>query len=158
MIDIQSLKDMVDQSSLPPILPKAWTPKHEYVEISRGIGIDYQERVVPKHDVKSWIHAVENGDKSVVFTTSEGDKYELTHHQDCCEYVYIESVVGDLQDLVGNPITMAERVTQTDDSGNNESATWTFLKFATIKGYVDIRFHGSSNGYYSETASMYKLT
>lgn len=57
MIDIQSLKDMVDQSSLPPILPKAWTPKHEYVEISRGIGIDYQERVVPKHDVKSWIHA-----------------------------------------------------------------------------------------------------
>lgn len=107
---------------------------------------------------KVLVSAVENGDKSVVFTTSEGDKYELTHHQDCCEYVYIESVVGDLQDLVGNPITMAERVTQTDDSGNNESATWTFLKFATIKGYVDVRFHGSSNGYYSETASMYKLT
>ena len=105
---------------------------------------------------KVLVSAVENRDDSVIFTTSEGDKYKLAHHQDCCEYVYIESVVGDLQDLVGNPITMAERVTQ-DDPDHGESATWTFLKFATIKGYVDIRFHGSSNGYYSESASMYKL-
>ena len=102
---------------------------------------------------KVLVSAVEHGTVSVVFVTAEGDKYELTHHQDCCEHVYIESIVGNLQDLVGHPITMAERVTQTDDSGNNESATWTFLKFATIKGYVDIRFHGSSNGYYSAITS-----
>lgn len=41
----------------PILLPKAWEPSKEYLEISRGIGIGYEERVVPKYDVQSWIHA-----------------------------------------------------------------------------------------------------
>lgn len=87
-------------------------------------------------------------------------KYVLKHEQDCCEHVYIESLVGDLSDLVGNPITMAEVVwkdgePRDEDSIYDDSSTWTFIKFATIKGYVDIRFFGTSNGYYSESAHVY---
>lgn len=55
MIDIESLKEMTNQFEIPELLPKAFTPKHRYVEICRGIGIEYTERVVPEHQVKTEI-------------------------------------------------------------------------------------------------------
>lgn len=79
----------------------------------------------------------------------------LLHAQDCCEHVYIESIVGDLADLENSPILVSSRETQ-NDPGADESGTWTFFKIATIKGYVDIRFYGESNGYYSEDADLYQ--
>lgn len=97
------------------------------------------------------------GDDSILFETATGEKYEMYHEQDCCEHVYIESIVGDLEDLVGSPILMAEEVTNIDEpptSERGESYTWTFYKFATNKGYVTIRWYGSSNGYYSESVSF----
>lgn len=80
------------------------------------------------------------------------DNYVRMHHvQDCCESVYIESVVGDLQDLVGEPLCLAEVANRTAELGEcSDSGTWTFYKFATRKGFVDVRFLGESNGYYSE--------
>lgn len=81
--------------------------------------------------------------------------FKLTHFQDCCEHVYIESIVGDLSDLVDTPILWAEE--STGEMENVESGTWSFYKFATIKGYVDIRYNGESNGYYSETVDFVKL-
>lgn len=56
-MDPSLIKALINATEPPELLPKHWEPSKEYVEISRGIGIDYQERVVPKHDVKSWIHA-----------------------------------------------------------------------------------------------------
>jgi len=88
--------------------------------------------------------------------------YCLTHHQDCCEDVYIEDICGNLEDLVGSPILRAEERTQEAKEPPvgeyaDDSMTWTFYEFSTIKGSVTIRFFGSSNGYYSEEADVAKF-
>jgi hypothetical protein len=97
------------------------------------------------------------------FVTTDGEVYTLYHEQSCCESVSIESIVGDLADLVGEEILMAEEAQNLFDliksAGEVEedeygSHTWTFYKLATRKGYVDIRWYGSSNGYYSEEVSF----
>ena len=98
-------------------------------------------------------------DRDVLVFLNDDERYTFYHSQDCCESVYIESVVGDLNDLVGLPLLLAEEVSS-DDAGPiskyEDSYTWTFYKFATIKGYVDVRWYGSSNGYYSESVDLSK--
>jgi hypothetical protein len=94
----------------------------------------------------------------LIFKTTDGETYRMYHEQDCCESVVLEDVVGDLQDLVGSVILVAEEVEGESpaDFEAYESYTWTFYKFATRKGYVDLRWLGESNGYYSESVSFIK--
>lgn len=108
--------------------------------------------------------SVQNTKDAILFTLSGGDQYKLYHNQDCCESVYVEDIIGDLNDLVGVPILIAEEACSHDHPEGykkpeyeDESFTWTFYKFATIKGYVTIRFYGSSNGYYSESVDFVKV-
>ena len=109
---------------------------------------------------KTLVDVTENGD-TMTFTTVDGEVYQLCHYQDCCESVYIEDICGDLTDLIGSEILLAECPNNEPPANFNpshyESCTWTFYKLATIKGYVDIRFFGSSNGYYSEGVSFVKV-
>lgn len=101
------------------------------------------------------IERTEKDGDCLVFNLSNGAIYEQYHEQDCCENVWIEDINGDLDDLIGSFVT-SRRIVQ-DDPNASESGTWTFYKFATRKGYVTIRWYGSSNGYYSESAGMYKI-
>lgn len=108
---------------------------------------------------KTLVAAEREDDDRLIFRTSEGEEYRMYHEQDCCENVYIEDVVGELSDLVGSPLLVAEEVS--NDLGPrdtyDESYTWTFYKFATIRGSVTIRWYGTSNGYYSESVDFVKV-
>lgn len=122
---------------------------------------------------KTFSKITQQGEEAIIFETKEGEKFKMYHEQDCCEGVYIEDIIGDLQSLVGNPLLIAEeRSTHSSEpegeelarkhkaTGKSEidSATWTFYELATIKGYVTIRWCGQSNGYYSESVSLHQIS
>ena len=100
---------------------------------------------------------------TVDFITPGGERYQLYHDQDCCEQVEVEDIAGDLADLIGSPILLAEEVINGPGVGPeppllDDSYTWTFYKLATIKGSVTIRWFGSSNGYYSESVNFCRIS
>lgn len=98
-------------------------------------------------------------DDELLFTTTENKLYKMNHYQNCCECVYLNDIIGDLDDLIGTPILLAEE--RTSDEPTEEvnldmyySFTWTFYTFRTIKGTVTLRWLGTSNGYYSESVDF----
>lgn len=101
--------------------------------------------------------AVTEDGEALTFRAVDGRTFIFQHHQDCCESVRIEDVCGDLDDLVGAPIVLAEEVTNADEpklEHEPDSYTWTFYRFATSKGTVTVRWFGESNGYYGEGVSF----
>lgn len=100
--------------------------------------------------------AVEQHDELLAFALSDGTFVKFYHSQDCCESVTIEDIDGDVNDLLGT-FHEAEMVSYTpndNESKYGDSETWTFYKFSTEKGFVSVRWVGSSNGYYSESVEM----
>lgn len=115
---------------------------------------------------------VDEDDEEIRFFTKSRREFRMLHHDDCCEFVYIEDICGDLDDLIGSPITNAEEVSDEEiqatrlidpkiakqEQSADESFTWTFYKLDTAKGGVTLRWFGSSNGYYSESVSFEEIT
>ena len=89
-------------------------------------------------------------DGGLSFTFENGDSYVMRHEQDCCENVWLEEISGELDDLIGNPILVAEeRFEDVEPDAGYGDKGYTFYELATIKGSVTLRWCGESNGYYS---------
>jgi len=105
---------------------------------------------------KTPISIEQHGDVEIVMSFLDGSTGVLYHEQDCCECVSIDDVNGDWTDLLNNPLLVAdERVSRSPPTDAivsewDDSNTWTFYTFRGVGGSVDVRWHGSSNGYYSE--------
>lgn len=125
----------------------------EYLNVSAMTGMIMASVVRSQHD----------SNDALVFTTVDGRVFKLFHNQDCCENVDIEDIAGDLSDLVGAPLLQSEEVSSDPPARDPtdyepDSETWTFYKFATVKGYVTVRWYGTSNGYYSESVDFAEFT
>lgn len=109
---------------------------------------------------KTFVRAVGAvGDGDMLFETTEGGRFLFrVYERRIGDFsVTINDIVGDLEDLVGSPLLMAEEVSGYigPELSYDASYTYTFYKFATLKGYVDVRWLGESNGYYSESVDMF---
>ncbi len=117
---------------------------------------------------KTLVEVINTGDE-MKFICSDGSQYKQYHFQDCCESVSVEDICGDIQDIIGSPIVVADVSTSSERQswetkyGPGEeyyypdSFTWTFYKLDTIKGGITIRWYGTSNGYYGESVDFIRI-
>lgn len=109
---------------------------------------------------KTLTNIVNNNDNELIFECSNGEKYRMFHNQDCCESVTIDDINGDLNDLLNSPILVAEELDNDGPELENkwgDVQQWTFYKLATKNGYVDIKWYGTSNGYYSTSVNFEEI-
>lgn len=94
--------------------------------------------------------------EEIIFELENGDSYRMYHEYSCCEQVYLEDINGNIDNILNSPVLRFEEKTQ-DASIDEDSRTYTFYTIATVKGYLDLRWCGESNGCYSESVDFEKL-
>jgi hypothetical protein len=100
--------------------------------------------------------SVNEDEDDITFLTACGKIYHLFHEQDCCEIVGLEDICGELKNLIDSPVLVAEERSE-ESRCDKGSVTWTFYEISTLKGSVTIRWHGESNGYYSESVTFERM-
>lgn len=94
-------------------------------------------------------------DQDAIYFELDNDTLVIfKHNRECCEEVNIKDIVGNLHDLIGEPLLEAEVVVNENEGTCSERQQSTFFKFTTSKANVNITWFGTDNGYYSTTVSM----
>lgn len=105
-------------------------------------------------EVGKWSDGYDESDQ-ILMRFSDGSECRWYHQQDCCESVNIDDINGDFTDLIGNPLLVAEERTQEREVEEYDHETWTFYTFRGVGGSVDVKWYGTSNGYYSEGVNFH---
>jgi hypothetical protein len=130
--------------------------RYTTIDCFRGLTFDKVEKNpdIDFEDRDLWGSPSDSTDTLVFFLKGK-PRYAFYHAQSCCESVSIEDICGDLADLVGVPMLLAEVATSERKPIDYGTNTWTFYKFATVKGHVTVRWYGHSNGYYGEEVDLW---
>lgn len=92
-------------------------------------------------------------DDALILVFENGAVMKMHHQQQCCESVWLEDINGDLDDLLNTPLLVCDERVNTVATKKKEG-TWTFYTLRSLKGSIDLRWFGTSNGYYSEKAEI----
>jgi len=91
-----------------------------------------------------------DGATEILFVTRDCQSFTMYHCQDCREAVKIDSISGNLKDLIGSPIVKAECA----HNSKEDSFTGTFYKLTTDKGTVVIKWYGQCLNHPEEPVFM----
>lgn len=119
-----------------------------------NLGSEYkiQRYTIPEIENKRIAHIIQT-EKCIEIHFDDATVYLLTHAQECCEDVYIESVDPDFEKDEGARLLRLEEYLAEAEN----KPTYTFYRIITDKMTYVVRFFGESNGYYSENASVYAV-
>lgn len=88
----------------------------------------------------------------ITFICDTGEEYVLYYDARCCEDVSIEDIAGEILDVIGYELLLAEMVKNHNQVGD----TWCFYKLSTIRGSITIRWFSEEN-YYSDEADFARI-
>lgn len=110
-----------------------------------------------EHIIGKFVSEIAENNYSIHIKFDDGSAVIFYHEQSCCESVEVEDVNGDWIDLVGAHLLVAESRSSSHNKNTypDGEEKWTFYTFRGVKGSVDVRWFGTSNGYYSVEVDTY---
>ena len=97
----------------------------------------------------------EEESREITLRFNNEENIRMYHYQDCCENVYLEDISGNVNLDGAIFYEIIEKDCNKEPLRDyDESYTWTFYTIRTSNGYLDLRWYGSSNGYYSESVEV----
>ena len=103
------------------------------------------------------VEGLELGETKIYIYFSENEYIKMYHQQDCCENVDLDDICGNTELEGAIFYELVEKKSDVELEAKEEyedSWTWTFYTIKTSKGYLDLRWYGSSNGYYGEGVDL----
>ena len=103
------------------------------------------------------VEGLELGETKIYIYFSEDEYIKMYHQQDCCENVDLDDICGNTELEGAIFYELVEKKSDVELEAKEEyeeSWTWTFYTIKTSKGYLDLRWYGSSNGYYGEGVDL----
>ena len=103
------------------------------------------------------VEGLELGKTKIYIYFSENEYIKIYHQQDCCENVDLDDICGNTELEGAVFYELVEKKSNVELEAKDEyeeSWTWTFYTIKTSKGYLDLRWYGASNGYYSEEVDL----